>query len=116
MKWTATILVAFLIVGTIEALAVPVEANRLYQNQPNPFNPQTTIRFSLARKGRVEVIVYDVGGRMVRTLIDGEREAGLHSVVWDGKNDRGHPVGTGIYWSQMKTESFLSNKKMVILK
>ena len=75
-----------------------------------------TIRFSLARKGKVKILVYDVGGRLARTLVDGEREAGHHSVVWNGKNDRGHPVGTGVYWTQMKAGSFVSNKKMVILK
>lgn len=90
--------------------------NRLYQNQPNPFNPRTLIRFSLAREGRVELAVYDVSGRQVRTLVDGEAAAGLNTVEWDGTDDAGHKIGSGVYWTQMKFGDFLSNKKMVILK
>lgn len=89
---------------------------RLYPNEPNPFNPRTTIRYSLARKGSVEICVYDVSGRLVRTLVDGVREAGLHSAVWDGTNDAGHRAGSGVYWAQMKAGDYTSAKRMVILK
>jgi hypothetical protein len=94
----------------------PFRANRLYQNRPNPFNPTTEIRFSLAQTSKVEVAIYDVNGRLIKTLVDGKEEAGLHSVVWDGTNDSGNKVGSGVYWSRMKTEKFTSNKQMVILK
>ncbi|MBD3160502.1 MAG: T9SS type A sorting domain-containing protein [Candidatus Eisenbacteria bacterium] len=93
-----------------------LRVNRLYQNHPNPFNPKTTISFSLAQNGPVEIVIYDVSGRTVKTLVDGTMEAGPNSIVWDGTDDAGRKVGSGVYWSQMKVGSFLSNKKMVILK
>jgi hypothetical protein len=90
--------------------------NRLYQNRPNPFNPATTIQFSLAQDGPVEIAIYDVHGRRVRTLVDQTMEAGVHTLVWDGTNDEGHPVGSGIYWSQMRAGAYESKKKMMGLK
>lgn len=90
--------------------------NRLYQNEPNPFNPRTTIKFSLAQNGPVKVLIYDVNGRLVKTLQDGTLNAGPHSLTWDGTNDAGNHVGSGVFWAQMKAGSFVSNKKMVILK
>jgi flagellar hook assembly protein FlgD len=90
--------------------------DRLYPNEPNPFNPRTTIKFSTARGGRVTIMVYDVSGRVVRTLVDGTQKPGIHSVVWDGSDDRGRRVGAGVYWTQMKTGEYLSTKKVVVLK
>jgi hypothetical protein len=96
--------------------AADVRVNRLWQNDPNPFNPRTTIKYSLARSGAVKILVYDVSGRLVRTLIDAKEEAGAHAAVWDGTNDRGEKAGSGVYWVQMRIADFVSNKKMVILK
>jgi hypothetical protein len=93
-----------------------VRVNRLFQNEPNPFNARSTITFSLAQTGPVEIMIYDVNGRQVKTLVKGAMDAGTHQVVWDGTNDSGHKVGSGVFWSQMKSGSFTSNKKMVILK
>jgi hypothetical protein len=93
-----------------------LRVNRLYQNRPNPFNPITTIQFSLAHNGPVEIVIYDVSGRRVKTLADKKMEAGVHALVWDGSNDEGRPVGSGIYWSQMRTGAYQSKKKMVVLK
>jgi hypothetical protein len=90
--------------------------DRLYGNEPNPFNPRTTIRFSLAHKGAMKLVIYDVSGRQVKTLADGMLEAGLHTLVWDGTNDEGKHVGSGIYWAQMQAGTFVSNRKMVVLK
>ena len=89
---------------------------RLYQGEPNPFNPQTTLKFSLAQNGPVRILIYDVGGRLVRTLLDTRMEAGVHEVVWDGVNDQGARVSSGIYWVQMKAGAYLSNKKLALLK
>jgi hypothetical protein len=91
-------------------------ADRLYQNRPNPFNPRTVIEFGLAHDGHVEILIYDVAGRLVRTLVDEEREAGVHALIWDGTDDSKHGVGSGIYWVQMKTSSYVSNKRMVVLR
>lgn len=93
-----------------------LRVNRLWQNDPNPFNPRTTIKYSTARDGKVKVVVFDVSGRIVRTLVDGREVAGTHAVVWDGTNDRGAHVGSGVYWVQMRAGTFVSNKKMVVLK
>jgi hypothetical protein len=93
-----------------------VFVNRLERNRPNPFNPRTTIRFSLAESGTARLVVYDAGGRKVKTLVDGAQTAGVHEVVWDGTNDSGSPVASGVYWSQLHVKGFTSNKKLVVLK
>jgi len=107
----------------LDPLAVPQPAagaegavNRLYQNSPNPFNPGTAIRFSLARSGPATLMIYDVSGRRVRTLVDGPQTAGPHLSYWDGLDDAGRKVAAGIYWSQLRTDGFDSNRKMVVLR
>ncbi len=91
--------------------------NRLYANEPNPFNPRTTIRYSTAGVGPARIEIYDVEGRLVRTLVAAARmEAGPHEAVWDGTNDRGRRVGSGVYWAQMRAGSFTSNRKMIVIK
>jgi hypothetical protein len=89
---------------------------RLYQSRPNPSHSATTIRFSLARDGPVEILIYDVIGRRVKTLINQNTAAGFHSLTWDGTNDEGLAVGSGVYWSQMLADGFRSMKKMIVLK
>ncbi|NUN71058.1 MAG: DUF4623 domain-containing protein, partial [Bacteroidetes bacterium] len=88
----------------------------LEQNYPNPFNPATTIRFALPAMGSVRLTVYDILGRQVRTLMNGEAAAGYHSVVWDGRNDLGRQVATGMYIYRIESGSFISTKKMMLLK
>ena len=90
--------------------------NSLGQNFPNPFNPVTTVHFSLAEKGRVTVVVYDVDGRRVRVLVDEEREAGPHSLTWDGRNDAGQGLASGVYFVRYHagTDSFW--KKAALLR
>jgi hypothetical protein len=96
---------------------VPAAAvTRLYQNRPNPFNPRTVVRFSLAEDGPAKLIIYDVNGRRIRTLVDKGLKAGVHEVVWDGSDDSGRAVTSGVYWSQLQAGSYASNKKMVVLK
>jgi flagellar hook assembly protein FlgD len=88
----------------------------LEQNYPNPFNPATTISFSLRKRGRVELVVYDVAGRRVRTLVSGERSTGvLYRVVWDGKNDEGQAVASGVYFYRLVADDFVDTRKMVLL-
>ncbi len=86
------------------------------QNRPNPFNPLTTIRFALPKSDRVEVSIFDAAGRKVRTLIDGGRPAGHHSVVWDGRDDASHSVGSGVYYYTVKAGDEESSRKMMLLK
>ncbi|RKZ08847.1 hypothetical protein DRQ05_00760 [bacterium] len=88
----------------------------LAQNVPNPFNPSTTIRFNMKAKGHVSLKVYNVAGRLVKTLADGVFNAGSHSVDWDGTNNSGARVASGIYFYKMETRGFKRTKKMVLLR
>jgi hypothetical protein len=91
--------------------------NSLSQNYPNPFNPVTVIPFSLEERGHVSINVYDVSGRLVRTLVNEVRETGIHSdVTWDGRNSTGDPVASGIYFYKLITKNFAQARKMVLLK
>jgi hypothetical protein len=89
----------------------------LHPCAPNPFNPVTTIRYDVPASGaRVAIVVFDVTGRRVRTLVDGQKPAGSQSVVWDGRDDRGRGVASGIYFYRMTAGSFVQTRKMVLLK
>jgi YVTN family beta-propeller protein len=88
----------------------------LEQNVPNPFNPTTTIRFSIAADSHVRLIVYDVAGRRVRTLVDGNRRADMYKVDWDGRNDSGQQVATGVYFYRITAGKFTHTRKMLLLK
>jgi hypothetical protein len=94
----------------------PPPSVTLAQNYPNPFNPATTIRFSVVSKGHVSLAVYDVGGRLVRTLANEVRASGPHEVKWDSRNDEGVPVASGVYFYRLVTPGFTQTKKMVLLK
>jgi hypothetical protein len=91
-------------------------ANRLSQNFPNPFNPSTTIRYDVQARGLVTVKIFDVSGRLVSTIVNGAKDAGSYSVVWDGTNDGGAPVASGIYFCKMETTGFVAVKKLVLLR
>ncbi|HEU4364563.1 MAG TPA: FlgD immunoglobulin-like domain containing protein [Candidatus Krumholzibacteria bacterium] len=94
----------------------PTAANNLDQNYPNPFNPRTTIAFSVKDRGLVTLRVYNVAGELVRTLANEEFTAGAHTKVWDGRNDAGSPVSSGVYFYKLVSNSFAQTKKMVLLK
>ncbi len=89
---------------------------RLDNNYPNPFNPETTIRFSLHENNKVEIVIYNIKGEKVRELLSSELPASYHTVVWDGRNDRGRMVASGVYFYQMRTSGFLQIKKMLLMK
>lgn len=86
------------------------------QNRPNPFNPLTAIRFALPKGERVEVSIFDAAGRKVRTLLDAGKQAGTHTVVWDGRDDSDHSVGSGVYYYTVKAGEQESSRKMMLLK
>ena len=88
----------------------------LYPNYPNPFNPVTTLRYDLPENSYVNVTVYDILGRQVRTLVKTTQEAGFKSVIWDATNDFGKPVSAGVYLYQIQAGEFVQTKKMVLLK
>lgn len=95
--------------------ALPTEL-RLEQNFPNPFNPRTTIRFAVTSAQDVTLTVYNVAGQKVRTLYRGRVLAGEQSVVWDGRDDAGGTVATGVYIYRLTAESGTQTRKMVFLK
>ncbi len=90
----------------------------LEQNYPNPFNPTTTIAFDLAAgpSRAVSLVIYDVTGARVRTLATGSLAGGHHSVAWDGRNDAGSAVGSGVYFYRLATAGHVMTRKMVLLK
>jgi hypothetical protein len=92
----------------------------LYQNAPNPFNPMTRIEFDLARDGQVSLKIYDVAGRLVRMLIDAPltrgRYTGERAAVWDGFDNAGHRVSSGVYFYRLNAPNFVATKKMVMMK
>ncbi len=88
----------------------------LSQNYPNPFNPITTISYALPSNSYVKLSIYNILGQKVKTLVDGEEQAGFKNVIWDGKNDRGEEVGSGIYFYRIQTGSFTKTAKMSLLK
>ncbi len=96
--------------------AVPALPTRLLNNVPNPFNPQTEIRFQLAKSGPVRLTVYDLNGRVVRTLLNEHRGAGEGQVVWQGRDDGGRRVASGAYYVRMQTEQKRDHRKIMMLK
>jgi len=88
----------------------------LAQNYPNPFNPSTTIKYDMKEKGLVTLKIYNVAGRLVRTLVNGVMDAGTYSLAWDGRNNTGADVASGIYFYKMETKDFSQTKKMVMLR
>ena len=96
-----------------EGNAVP-SGYTLSQNYPNPFNPETTIRYELPEAGTVRLSLYTVSGQLVRTLVDGKRSAGTYSVSWDGRDDAGRDVASGVYLSRMVVGQFSAVRKLVL--
>jgi flagellar hook assembly protein FlgD len=91
------------------------------QNYPNPFNPETWIPYRLSEDGRVTISIYDTTGTLIQTLSLGYQSAGFyqdreHAVYWDGRNDLGEPVASGVYFYQLTTASFQQTRCMLILK
>jgi hypothetical protein len=93
------------------------ERYALYQNEPNPFNPTTVIRYDVpAGGGHITLEVYDVAGRLVRTLIDSAHTAGEKRVTWDGRDNRGDSAASGVYFYRLKTPTYVKTLKMALLR
>jgi len=89
---------------------------QLYQNYPNPFNPATTIRFQVPKPSEVKIIIYNILGREVRTLVDRELEAGKYSEIWNGKNNNNISVASGVYFVRMQANDFVKVNKLLLIK
>ena len=89
---------------------------KLYQNYPNPFNPITTIRYDIPKLSQVRIVVHDLMGRHVATLSNGIKPAGYHDITWDGLNQFGDDVSSGMYIYSIHTEEYNLSKKMILIK
>lgn len=94
---------------------VPSEYS-LLQNYPNPFNPETQISYKLSAGGFTSLSVYDLLGREIKTLVSKEQSAGLYTVSWNGKNEFGNSVPSGVYMYTLKTGNFYESRKMILMK
>jgi len=99
----------------LEAQAVPAET-RLDGNYPNPFNPSTTFRYSLSEPGYVSLKVYNTLGQLVRTVVDQQQLGGHHETVWDGRNETGATVASGVYVYRMTAGSYVETRRMLLVK
>jgi hypothetical protein len=88
----------------------------LGQNYPNPFNPETVIEYFLPKESQVQITIYNLLGQKVRNLVDRRISAGHQKISWDGKNDKGEAVSSGIYFYRMEAGKFVQTKRMLLLK
>jgi hypothetical protein len=117
-KYTVALLRASLGLVTgveIDPLALP-KTFELSQNYPNPFNPTTEIRFDIPKSSSVKMVVYDIMGRVVRTLVDQKMEAGSHRISWNGRDQAGNTVSSGVYFYHISADGFAATKKMTLMK
>lgn len=101
----------------IDAEENPLPASfQLFQNYPNPFNPTTTISYRLPVKGDVQLTIYDQLGRQIRKLVNQTQSSGSHRIEWNGLDDNGNEVSSGIYIYQLKSNRLAENRKMVLIR
>ncbi len=101
----------------VSVVDMPIATSfRLSDAYPNPFNPETRIRFQLAENSNVRLMIYDVLGRKVRTLVSDRMDAGNHVINWDGLNDAGTDVASGMYVYRIKAGDFIAHRKMLLVR
>jgi flagellar hook assembly protein FlgD len=101
--------------SVINQIKIPDEFS-LMKNYPNPFNPKTNIQFTVPEQSFVKLFIYDINGRIVHKIIDSDLKSGYYSVVWDGTNELGLKVGSGIYFYRLEAKNFTSSQKMIFIK
>lgn len=101
--------------GTIHSNNVPVITS-LKANYPNPFNPETTICYSLSKESMVEIIVFNLKGQKVKSLISETKQPGKYKIIWNGRNENDQSVSSGIYFYRMRTKEYTEMRKMLLLK
>jgi hypothetical protein len=97
------------------ASAPPAVRTSLTQAYPNPMNPTATIRYTVGTPGKVSLKVFDVSGRVVRTLVDETQATGAYAKIWDGTTDRGEKVASGVFFYQLNAPGYSGAKKIVVL-
>ncbi len=113
-SWYLNCLMQLPPVGVV-ASALPA-ATCLAGNAPNPFNPRTTLRLELARPGPVELAIFDLRGRLLRHLVDGALPAGYHDVVWQGDDDAGRALSSGVYLARLRADGAVQSRKMLLVR
>lgn len=96
--------------------AMAIKESHLYPNFPNPFNPVTSIQFTLSETSEMAITIFDINGRQVRKLIQGTVVSGLHSLEWNGRDEQGNILPSGIYFYQLKTSEWTETKRMILIK
>jgi tetratricopeptide (TPR) repeat protein len=89
---------------------------KLFNNYPNPFNPETTISFDLPQRDKVELVVYNLKGQRVKSLINEEMDMGVHKIIWNGTNNQDKEVASGVYYYRLSCGNYTKTNKMVLLK
>ncbi len=102
--------------GVAERASTVPENFALEQNFPNPFNPATAIRFSLPKPTNVKITVYDLSGRHLDDIVNETREAGTHTIIWDGADKEGRLLSAGVYFYKLVTADFTATRKMILLR
>jgi hypothetical protein len=102
-------------IGKTEEPPVP-SITQLFHNYPNPFNPETTIRFDLAEPGPVTIDVFNIKGQKMKALVNDSFIAGQHSIIWNGTDSKGKPVASGVYFYRMTTPKSTLIHKMLLMK
>ncbi|MCI0693371.1 YCF48-related protein [candidate division KSB1 bacterium] len=92
------------------------EAFVLYTNTPNPFNPSTTIKYALSQQIEVKLMIFDILGRHVRTLVEQRQQAGRYAAIWDGRNEQGQLVGSGTFLYQLRAGNFVQTRRMALVR
>jgi hypothetical protein len=112
---TFTVVAAKLVVDVRDHVnQVPVEFS--LSNYPNPFNPSTTIAYNVPQSGSVKIMVFDLLGRNVATLLDGVQQQGNHTVDWNAKDEHGIDLPSGVYVAQLQAGKIIRNSKMILLR
>ena len=99
----------------IDDATTPAPISKL-SNYPNPFNPNTTIAFTLAKAGKVSLSIYNMKGQLVKTLQQGNLESGDHRLNWNGLDDNGMEVSSGLYLYRLESEGYTQTNKMLLMK
>lgn len=107
---------ALMVPSGVEPILAEGFRDALHLNRPNPVYGSTWIPYSLSREGAVELRIFDASGRAIRTLIDDRIPPGLHHAVWDGRDDSGSPVASGIYFYRLSREDFVSSRKLMLIR
>jgi hypothetical protein len=100
-------------------VAGPASAPRelaLYQNVPNPFNPSTTITFDLPRRDQVQLLIFDLNGRLVRELVSQVLDPGSHAVIWNGRDNEGIETNSGVYFARLNVGEWSSTRKLLLVR